>query len=125
MISIVYFASVDDTDLPIAGQTRSTIGEELQVPFQEALDALAGLIFVTGGELCAQKSWCYIIDFKWTVKKWEYRNKDDIHGDYYLFDKNKRKEVLKRLDVSEALETLGVYLSPDGNDRVQREKLRK
>ena len=72
-----------------------------------------------------RKSWCYIIDFKWTGNKWEYRNKDDVHGDYYLFDKNKRKEVLKQLDVSEASETLGVHLSPDGNDRVQRKKLRE
>lgn len=32
---------------------------------------------------------------------------------------------MKRLDVSEASETLGFHLSPDGNDRVQREKLRE
>ena len=125
LISIVCFAFVYDTDLPIIGQTRFTTGEELQIPFQEALDTWASLVSVTGGELCARKSWCYIIDFKWTGKKWEYRNKDDVHRDYYLFDKNKRKEVLKRLDVSEASETLGVHLSPDGNDRVQRKKLRE
>ena len=32
---------------------------------------------------------------------------------------------MKRLDVSEASETLGVHLSPDDNDRVQRQKLRE
>ena len=68
LISIVCFAFVDDTDLPISGKTRTTTGEELQQPFQEALDAWAHLISVTGGELCPKKSWCYIIDFVWTGK---------------------------------------------------------
>ena len=125
LISIVCFAFVDDTDLPISGKTRTTTGEELQQPFQEALDAWAHLISVTGGELCPKKSWCYIIDFHWTGKNWEYRKKDDIQGDYYLLNKNKQKEALKRLEVSEASETLGVHIAPDGNDRIQREKLRE
>ena len=77
---------------------------------------------MTGGELCARKSWCYVIDFKWTGEKWEYRKKDEIEGNYYLLDKNKHKETLKRLDVSEASETLGVHLAVDGNNQVQRKK---
>ena len=75
LISIVYFSFVDDTDTPIVGSTRNTTAEELQIPFQAALDSWAKLLTVTGGELCATKSWCYLIDFKWTGTKWVYKTK--------------------------------------------------
>lgn len=123
LISIVCFVFVNNTDLPILGQIRTTVGEELQQPFQEALNAWSNLISVTGGDLCAKKSWCYI---EWTSNKWEYRKKDDIQVDYNLLDKkNKQKEALKLLEVSEASETLGVHIALDSNDRIQRENLRE
>ena len=69
LISIVCFAFVDDTDLPISGQTRTTTGKDFQQPFQEAFDAWPNLITVIGGELYAKKSWFYIINFELTGNK--------------------------------------------------------
>ena len=69
LLSIVCYAYVDDTDLPKSAATRTTTGEELQIPFQEMLNRWAGALRATGGELAPEKSWCYITDFKWTENK--------------------------------------------------------
>ena len=50
LLSIVWFAFVNDTDLPITGQKHSS-REDLINPFQEALDRWAGGLTVKGGEL--------------------------------------------------------------------------
>ena len=67
LLSIVCFAFVDDTDLPITGQKHS-LGEDLINLFQEALDRWVGGLTVTGGELAPIKSWCYLIDHVWKRK---------------------------------------------------------
>lgn len=51
IISVVCFAFVDNTDLPISDPTRNTTEEELQDLFQAELDCWSGLLQVTGGEL--------------------------------------------------------------------------
>ena len=56
LLSIVCFAFVDNTDLPITGQKHSN-GEDLINLFQEVLDRWAGGLTVTGSELAPIKSW--------------------------------------------------------------------
>ena len=51
------------------------------------------------------------------------QNKDKIQGNYHLLDKNKNKEPLKKLDVSEGSETLGIYIAMNGNNVDQRKNL--
>ena len=124
LISIACFAYVDDTDLPVSGQHRTTTGEQLKVPFQNALTAWSKLLCATGGELAGKKSWCYIIDFKWDGNNWEYRDIEDMEGSYYLLDKNDEKQDLKRFEVSKGSETLGIFITMDGNNKDQRDNLR-
>ena len=50
LLSIVCCAYVDDTDLPHSAATRTTMREELQIPFQEMLNRWAGALRATGGE---------------------------------------------------------------------------
>ena len=66
-LSLVCFAFVDNTDLPITGRKHSS-GEDLINPFQEALDQWTGRLTVTGKELAPTNSWCYLIDHVWKRK---------------------------------------------------------
>ena len=116
LVSIVCFAFVDDTDLAITGKDRLTTGEEVIEEFQPALDRWARSLIVSGGALCSEKSFCYLIDFQWTGTDWEYRSKDDMPGSFTLIDKHGTRRELKRMNAEEAEKTLGVYLAMDGND---------
>ena len=46
LLSIVCCAYVDDSNLPKSVETRTTTGEELQIPFQEMLNRWAGTLRV-------------------------------------------------------------------------------
>ena len=50
LVGFVCFSFVDDTDLPMTGESHSR-NEDLIKPFQEALNQWAGGLKVTGGEL--------------------------------------------------------------------------
>ena len=114
IISIVSFCFVDDTDLPMSAPSRTTKGEEIIQSFQEALDRWAGALKATGGELAPLKSCFALIDFRWTGKDWKYRNTNNMPGGCTLDDKYNNKIHLQRIEVTEAVETLGVFLSIDG-----------
>ena len=47
LVSLVCFAFVNDTDIPITGEKHS-MEEDLVIPFQEALDRWAGGLTVIG-----------------------------------------------------------------------------
>lgn len=116
LISLVCFAFVDDTGLPVSAPQKNMTGEEVGQMFQEALDRWAGLLRATGGELAPEKSWCYIIDFKWKGNKWEYRTIDEMDRDFKLTDNTGARKPLRRLDVWEGSKTLRVFLAMDGNN---------
>ena len=115
IICIVCVGFVDNTNLPTAGATVDTPGEDIQQEFQTSLDRWAGALHVTGGELDPKKSWCYFIDFRWTGTTWQYRNKDEMPGDFTLNDKDGTQHTLSRLEPSQGSETLGIFLAMDGS----------
>ena len=95
LISLVCFAFVDDTDLPVTALTKDMTGKEVGPLFQQALDRWAGLLQATGGDLAPKKSWCYIIDFKWRGNKWEYRTINKMEGEFTLTDNNGARKPLR------------------------------
>ena len=119
LVSIVCFAFVDDTDLVITGKDRLTTGEEVIEEFQPALERWSRSLIVSGGTLCSEKSFSYLIDFHWTGTDFEYRSKDDMPGPFTLIDKHGTRQQLKRMNVEMAEKTLGVFLGMDGNNRCQ------
>ena len=125
LLSIVCFAFVDDTDLPVIATHRSDSGEIVAKKFQRALTDWAGVVAVTGGELEPAKSWSYLIDFEWIDNKWRYRTKDMMEATFTMNDKYGNPHPLQRLDVTEGKETLGVHISMDGNARDQYKYLKK
>jgi hypothetical protein len=72
LVSIVCFAFVDDTDLVISGRFRHSTGEESCEELQSALDRWSRSLIASGGALCPLKSFCYLIDFHWNGKDFEY-----------------------------------------------------
>ena len=116
LLSIVCFAFVDDTDLPITEQKHSS-GEDLINPFRETLDRWAGGLTVTGGELVPIKSWCYLIDHVWTGTIWRYRTKEEMQGEFTLTDRYGFCHVIDYLEPCFGKETLGVSIAPDVNQK--------
>ena len=125
LVSIVCFAFVDDTDLINSARSRYTTGEQMIPEFQEALDRWAGALKATGGELAPAKSCFSLIDFTWNGSDWEYRSVEDMEANSTLNDKYGNQHNLKRIPVSEACETLGVYLAMDGNQKKHMESLKE
>ena len=99
LLSLVCFAFVDDTDLPITGRKHSR-GEDLIHLFQEALDQWAGGLTVTGGELAPIKSGCYLVDHVWTGTKWRYRTKEEMPGEFTLTDRHGVRHAIDCLEPS-------------------------
>ena len=46
-------------------------------------------------------------------------------GEFYLLDKDSTQHPLKRCEVSQATETLGVFIAMDGNLMAQKEALKE
>ena len=123
-ISLVGFAFVDDTDLFIAGSDPNTSGEDLVAEFQTTLDRWAGGLIATGGALAPEKSFCYLIDFKWTGDAWEYRTMDELPGEFTLMNKDSDHAPLCCFNVAHADKTLGVFISMDGNEDAAKHHLK-
>ena len=124
LLSIVCFAFVDNTDLPITGQKHSA-GEDLINPFQEALDRRAGGLTVTDEELAPIKSWCYLIGHVLTGMKWRYRTKEEMSGEFILTDRYGVCHAIYCLEPGFGKETLGVPMAPDGNQKMLGKSLQK
>ena len=75
---------MDDTDLFCAGKTATTSGEALSPDFQAALHRWTGGLIATGGSIAAEKSFCYLIDFKWNGSSWEYRKVEELPGEFSI-----------------------------------------
>ena len=102
LIQLAEFAFVDNTDLFCAGKTTTTSGEALSPDFQAALHRWTGGLIATGGFIAAEKSFCYLIDFKWNGSSWEYRKVEESPGEFSIQNKDGIQATLKRYEVSHA-----------------------
>ena len=81
---------------------------------------LAGFGFVNNVGLVVtgvdkNKSFWYEIDFVWEERKWRYKTIEEFPGNLYALNKNDILIKLQREDPTKANETLGTWLSPNGN----------
>ena len=123
LIQLVGFAFVDDTDLFCAGKTATTSGETLSPDFQAALHRWTGGLIATSGFIAAEKSFCYLIDFKWNGSSWEYWKVEELPGEFSIQNIEGIQAILKRYEVSHADKTLGFYIAMDGNEETEIEHL--
>jgi hypothetical protein len=76
--------------------------------------------FLDGGALVPSKSYWYLLDFKWERGVWRYRSKEALPGEITIRGVDGTQVILERLELSEARETLGVYIMMDGNWREEK-----
>ena len=117
----VGYGFVDNVDLVIT-EDRELLFQKAQ----EGLDTWEGGLHATGGalQITDEKTFYYVISFKWKNNKWEYTNIKDIPGE--LFSPNDQGIIkkLQREEVTKANETLGTILAPNGDMEQQIKKLK-
>jgi len=124
-LKIVGFAFVDDKDLLRASRPGEQTSEEVAQDMQEGLDLWEGLLKATGGALVPDKSYWYLIDFKWKEGAWKYATTEETQFNLTMRDKDDIRHVLERLPVNEARRSLGYRSAPDGNRKAQVAYMRK
>jgi len=77
----------------------------------------------TSGAIVPEKTFWFLIDFAWSAGQWRYKSLAECPGELRANDINGNRSNLKRYEVWEAQETLGVFLAPDGNHKAQIKKM--
>lgn len=125
--NIVAFAFVDDTDLVQSNITGLDItAQEIMEEMQQAILRWEGGLKATGGALVPSKSFVYPIDFQFDRSgKASYKTVEDIGAHFEAPNADGRMTELEQVEPSEARETLGVFLAPDGNNSTAISNLKK
>ena len=111
---------VHDTDLFQTATTKSTPLSQCQQSMQAFIDAWSGGLRATGGALVPSKSWIYPIEFHFNSKGFpSYKNPQEMQLQFTVKDDQNIRQTLSQIHPSEAKETLGVCLAPDGNETKQ------
>jgi hypothetical protein len=86
---------------------------------QECVSTWEGCIAASGGQLEATKTYWYLIDFKWANGRWRYATLNDNPASVFMRSSSQSLIPIERLEVTEAQQTLGVRLAPDGNNSAE------
>jgi hypothetical protein len=125
LLAFVCYAFVDNTDLAHNGKSIHTKGEDVLQEMQGFIQHWEGGLRATGGALCVDKSFWYLIVFEWKNNKWQYRSISNMPGNISVRDSDGMVKTLQRLEPHTAIETLGIYIAMDGNQQAKVLKLRK
>jgi len=110
-IQFVGYSFANNTDLIQTGPTINSMATETLPLMQVALDLWNNGLSTTGGALVLDKSFWYLIDFKWTSGCWSYMPKATETEPLMMNDHQGSRCPLLWLHTSEAWQTLGVYLT--------------
>jgi hypothetical protein len=120
MVSFVGYSFVDDTDQV---QSDGSSPEQTASKLQEAVDCWEGGIKVTGGALGPDKPYWYLVSFIWSGGRWSYTPSTHTPATLYMNDIHGVWKAVRRIQVDQAQETLGVWIAPDGNTNKQHKQL--
>jgi hypothetical protein len=102
------------------------MAEEVFEKIHEGLNTWEGLVRASGGVLSNDKSCWWYINFTFDHKgDWRYKKMEELEGKLTAIDIDGTRKALKRLDVDESFETLGVQLNPMGNDEAVFEDMKQ
>ena len=121
-LTLVCFAFVDDADLIHANPDVPTA--ELLQEAQTMLSTWEGLLRATGGALAPEKSYWYLINVEWKAGRWSYSTIADDPGQLSL-DSHGAPSPIRRLEVHQAQEALGIQMRPDRQMKDQVQHLRR
>ncbi len=123
--SLSCYAFVDDCDVIQVAKSTATSGTEVADQIQAAMNTWDGGLRATGGALVPRKSFWYLLDFKWEKNLWSAKTKAEMEDvELTILDPAGTVSALEQLETADARETLGIYLSLDGDDSVQAVQLR-
>ena len=118
ILRIVGFAFVDDADLVEGAPDVNTPSDDLVAPFQQALNRWSGLLRATGG------LW-WLVGFYWDGKDLVYDDPNELDGELCVPDLHGTPVPIQQLHVSDAVESLGIWITANGNQKRQYEELMK
>ena len=123
---IVGFAFVDDTDLVCFRQGELILEDAIMENMQQGIDRWEGGLKLTGGAIVPEKSWIYPIAFDFdNAGKWKYKKVETIDHIFSVQDHTGQRRILEKIEPDIGKETLGVMLSPDGNNKQALEELQR
>jgi hypothetical protein len=123
-IRFVGYSFVDDTDLIQTPRNESETCQDVIEGIQHSLNTWEGGLRATGGAIVPEKSFWYLVDFKWKNGNWYYRSREETEATLRVKDIQGNIKELKRIDYHQAMTTLGVDLAPDGNLEQQARKMK-
>ena len=119
--SIACFVYVDDVD-SIHSPIPSSTHQDVCADMQRMVDIWSGGLYATGGMIEPNKSYWYLIDFKWNPRKmeWEYTSIAERPATIVLRNNGVEPTTLERKEVWEPDQdgTLGTYVAMDGNQKM-------
>ncbi len=119
------FAYVDDSDIIASSGINNNPDLTIEL-MQATIDCWEGVAKSTGGALEPSKSWWYLVFFEWENGLPRYGKSDDLvlQDTLTVRDKNNQRGPLQHLESDTAMEMLGVFLAPDGNNTAQIKKMK-
>ena len=129
------FCFVDDTDVCQAASSPDTSGEAIVPEVAAALRWWTNGIRLTGGAIRPDKSFWYLIDFKWNAQQgaWKFRRKRDFKPSLLptgmadiavvMNDLDGTQVQLDWLESDQPAKTLGILMSPSPNHKPQHAAL--
>jgi len=106
---------VDDCDLWQSATDVNEKGEDVLEKMQEAVATWEGCLAASGGALSPQKSFWYLIDYRWTGDKWVYRTKEEMPATIQMHDEQGSMHTLQRHEPTHPEKALGMHNAPDGS----------
>ncbi len=79
-IDLVTFQFVDDATLIHSHPSNSATGTEVLADLQHVLTTWEESLRATGGALCQEKAYWYLIDWEWKNGNWTYKTEDQVPG---------------------------------------------
>ena len=76
MFSFAALIFVDDTDLPVVGDTMKSSPTHIGAKMQRSASVWAGGLRVTGGALKPEKCYWYMVVFEWFLGEWRHAKKE-------------------------------------------------
>ena len=106
---------VDDCDLWQSATDVNEKGEDVVGKMQEAVATWEGCLAASGGALSPQKSFWYLIDYRWTGDQWVYRTKEEMTATVQMHDEQGTLQTLQRHEPAHPEKSLGMLTAPDGS----------
>jgi hypothetical protein len=114
-IQLVGYAFVDETYIVQIGHDGQATAQEVLHDMQDSIDLWCGLIKATGSAFSLKKSRWWLLDFHWNPDgTWRYATREELPGNLSAEDYDGTIKDVTRLETSEAFETLGVWIAPEG-----------